>query len=119
MRSRYNSSLIRRAFLSAALVAAVSLLGCADGDAPLFPSLSAATADAVEITRGDSDLSFERDADGWWVALHEGRGRADDDSVEGILTLLGRSMRRDIVRGGRDQMETLGLSDGGTGRIHI
>ncbi len=119
MPSWTKSSLMRGALLGATLVAAVSLSGCDEGDAPLFPGLSAAAADAVEITRGDSDLSFERDADGWWIALHEGRGRADDELVEDLLDLLARSRHGDIVPGGQDQLGTLGLANGGTGRIVV
>ncbi len=119
MRSRRVIPPIGRALLAAALTVAACLSGCADGGAPLFPQLSTATADVIEIARGDHSLSLARDKDGWWIALPGGRGHADEDSVDGLLTLLARSTRREIVRGGRSQLQTLGLSNGGTGRIVV
>lgn len=116
VRTRY---LISGVALCAVLAASVCLPGCADPDAALFPRLSATTADALEITRGGQCLALARDADGWWVALPGRRGRASDDSVDKLFTVLARSTRREIVRGGHGQLETLGLADGDGGRISI
>ncbi len=119
MRSRHITNLVGSALLGAWVVTAVCLSGCGEGDASLFPRLSAETADAVEITRDGRSLSLARDADGWQVILQHGPGRADDGAVDEFLTLLGRSTRDEIVSGGGDQLATLGLSDGGTGRILV
>jgi len=117
--SRRDTRFIGTALLLTALTIAAVVSGCADGSDLLFPRLAGSTADVVEIARGDNGLSLARDEDGWWIALPRGRGRADDASVDELLTLLARSTRSEIVSGGGDQLQTLGLADGGTGRLVV
>lgn len=111
------SRVVTATWLLITLACVFAIAGCAERADELFPELD--RADRISVSHGATALRLTRDEAGWWVDLPGGRGRADDELVAHLLAVLGRSSRSELVPGGAERLEMLGLDEGSSGLVTV